>query len=237
MSRLGCAEILPHLESYRQGDASSELAVLVDDHLGRCPECRRRLAHLKQVSAMLSAWRPRRVPGELKVEVAEAVSEELAAEARQMFAAGRRPARLRRRGPKSRLTPTQRVANALALAALVFLAGVIVYRSWHADTAATEGRYVVRLARLGPAGEDAVAQAERLRRALPLVEQAAGLDAEEAAALLKRLPATLTRVDSLKQAEDIAQGLRRIGGRVEIVDSRQTSEEPRKAPGEGDGGT
>ena len=130
MNQLTCQQVLPHLESLHRGDAGPELTVLMDDHLARCTACRRRLVHLKQVSAMLSAWRPMPVSPSLKIETAEAVSDELgrrARRARQTYAArrrGRRPSR--RRWPE--LTPVQRVASWLVIAALLFLGAAIIYR-------------------------------------------------------------------------------------------------------------
>jgi len=129
MSQLTCEQVLPHMESYHRGDAGRELTVLVDDHLARCTACRRRLAHLKQVSVMLSAWRPMRAPVALKIETAEAASDELGRRARQVYIARRqrrkRPPRRRRR---PQLTPIQRVASWLVIAALLFLGAAIVYR-------------------------------------------------------------------------------------------------------------
>lgn len=127
MNQLTCRQVLPHLESFHRGDAGPELTVLMDDHLARCTVCRRRLAHLKQVSAMLSAWRPMPVWPSLKIETAEAVSDELGRRARQAYAArrrGRRPPRRRR----PQLTPTQRAASWLVIAALLFLGAAIIYR-------------------------------------------------------------------------------------------------------------
>ncbi|MBN2584300.1 MAG: hypothetical protein JXL80_14665 [Planctomycetes bacterium] len=129
MSGLTCDQLLPHLESYYRGDTSEELRVLADDHLARCTSCRRQLAHLKQVTAMLSAWRPMPAPPGLKSETAAAVSEALGERARQVFP--RRRLLLRRRRRKrtaSSLTPSQRVATWLVIAALLFLGAAIVYR-------------------------------------------------------------------------------------------------------------
>jgi DNA-directed RNA polymerase specialized sigma24 family protein len=126
---LDCAEVLPHLESYRRGPpqgGSRELLALIDEHLGRCPHCRRQLAHLKRLTAMLSAWRPRRAGTGFKIEIAEAISESVEAEARKVYGA---PSLLRpRRRDLLKLSTYQRLANALALAALVFLAAAILWR-------------------------------------------------------------------------------------------------------------
>ena len=56
MTALGCSEVVPRLESHLRGDCSPELILLIDEHLARCPACRRRLAHLKQLSSMIAAW-------------------------------------------------------------------------------------------------------------------------------------------------------------------------------------
>ncbi len=129
MNQLTCQQVMPHMESYHRGDAGQELTVLVDDHLARCTACRRRLAHLKQVSVMLSAWRPLRAPVALKIEIAEAVGGEVGRRARQVYIARRRrrkkPPRRRRR---TELTPIQRVASWLVIAALLFLGAAIIYR-------------------------------------------------------------------------------------------------------------
>ena len=126
MSHLKCGEVLPHLESFRRGDCSPELRLLVEEHTGRCPECRRRLAHLSQLTAMLSAWRPRRAPRWLKIEVAEAVSADMEQAARRLHGGG-----LLLRAPRRgvwRLSGWQRVANFVVLAALLFLALAILWR-------------------------------------------------------------------------------------------------------------
>lgn len=232
MSRLGCAEVLPHLESHHRGDASKELAVLLDDHLGRCPECRRRLAHLKQVSAMLAAWRPRNVPAELKIEVAEAVSESLGAEALRTFARGARPAK--KRSKRSGLSPVQRAANALALAALVVLAGAIIYKVWTANVDGTsqppaphEVRFAVRLIRIGPAGETGADLTARQNRVAEAICAETKMSQEDAAALLKRLPATLCHRPTRIEAEAVARRLESVGARVEVLD---TESQPDKSP-------
>jgi anti-sigma factor RsiW len=125
MSALTCSEVLPHLESCHRGDASPELRLLIDGHLAHCPPCRRRLAHLKQISSMLSAWRPVRPPRFLRREVSEAVSDELAAVTRHRWLHRRAQKRLSNLG---KLSTYQRLANWLIVAALLFLGGAIAYR-------------------------------------------------------------------------------------------------------------
>lgn len=224
MSHLGCPEVLPHLESYHQGDASTELAVLLEDHLGRCPECRRRLAHLKQVSAMLSAWRPRRVPADLKIEVAETVSDELGAAAREAFARGLRPARKRFR--ESPLTPAQRVANALALVALLVLGLAILYKVWSTNAtdrpaapAPHEMRFAVRLVAIGPAEETGDDLAARRRRVAEAIRETTGITEEAAHMAMDRLPTTLCRRATQAEADAVCEALRSVGARMEAIDT------------------
>ncbi len=228
MSRLDCEEVLPHLESYHQGDASSELTVLLDDHLARCPECRRRLAHLKQVSAMLAAWRPRRVPADLKVEIAETVSESLGLAARQAFAPGVRTARPRRRR-ESPLTHAQRVANTLALAALLVLGGVIVYKVWIADTidssklkapagVSDQERFGVLLRSIDRAGETEADLANRRQRAAEAIQAATGIRLEEALEKLRRAPVILCYRSRLEEARSLCETLGEAGIRAETID-------------------
>jgi anti-sigma factor RsiW len=130
MKRLDCEQLLPHLESYGRGDASDELRLLADDHLARCTSCRRRLAHLKQVTAMLAAWRPMPVPSGLKADVAAAVSHDLGQRAREVFPRRLLARRRRRRAsrPRSPMTGYQRLATWLLIASLLFLGAAIVYR-------------------------------------------------------------------------------------------------------------
>ena len=129
MNQLTCEQVMPHMESYHRGDAGQELTVLVEEHLARCTACRRRLAHLKQVSVMLSAWRPARAPAALKIEIAEAVGGEVGRRAHQVYVARRRRRKKPpRRRSRPQLTPTQRVASWLVIAALLFLGAAIIYR-------------------------------------------------------------------------------------------------------------
>jgi hypothetical protein len=235
MSRLKCEEVLPHLESYRRGDAPSELSLLVDDHLARCPECRRQLAHLKQVSAMLSAWRPRPVPAELLVETADAVSEGLGELGRHVFGRRREPTRRgnRRRPPPGRV---QRLANTLALVALLFLAGAIVYRLWHGPEAEPPkplpgGMCAVRLIRWDPpfgartTGEASRALiADRRRQFINTLAELTTQTPKEAEAMLNRAPVTVRKDLPRQLADSIGSQLRLLGGRVEIIDG---SGEPR----------
>lgn len=230
MTRLKCDEVLPHLESYRRGDASSELTLLADDHLARCPECRRRLAHLKQVSAMLSAWRPKPVPAELLVETADAVSEGLGELGRHVF--GRRgggkptPRPSRRRPPLSRV---QRLANTLALVALLFLAGAIVYRLWHAPETETPapppaGTWTVRLIRWDPPlGTGITGEASRVlvagqrRLFISTLAELTTQTPEEAEAMLARAPVTVRKDLPRRLANSLGERLQSLGGRIEIV--------------------
>lgn len=232
MSHLGCAEVLPHLESYHQGDASSDLTILVADHLGRCPECRRRLSHLKQVSAMLAAWRPRRVPADLKIEVAETVSDELGTAAREAFTRGGRPARSKK-SRKSRLTRTQQVANTLALAALLVLGLVILYKVWTtnatdrpAASVPGEMRFAVRLVAIGPAGETGDDLAARRLRVAEAIHSATGMSLEEIAVAMDRAPTTLCYRATRAEADAVCEALRSVGARMDAVDgaSRETAE-------------
>jgi ribosomal protein L7/L12 len=135
MGHVSCADVLAHLESYRRGDAMAETTALVENHLTRCPECRRQLAHLRQLTAMLSAWRPVRVPTGMKVEVADAVSAALGVQARRLLPRFRRhrlrrPSRARR--PIGGLSAYQRVANFLAILGLALLGVAILWRLWEA---------------------------------------------------------------------------------------------------------
>jgi ribosomal protein L7/L12 len=227
MSRLGCEEVLPHLESYHQGDASSELTVLLDDHLARCPECRRRLAHLKQVSAMLAAWRPRRVPVDLKVETAETVGEPLGLAARQVFAPGRLAARPRKRR-ESPLTHAQRMANTLALAALLVLGGAIVYKVWIADAVspsrppaaetADKQRFRVLLRSIEQEGATEADLAERRRRAAEAIHAATGLPLEEIQEKIRRAPTALCNFARREEAEALRETLRQANIQTESID-------------------
>jgi len=124
MTALGCSEVVPRLESHHRGDCSPELTLLVDEHLARCPACRRRLAHLKQLSSMISAWRPSHPPRQLRTEIAEAVSEQLAQAAAIAWAERTR----RTLGFFPAMSAWQRFATWLVIAALVFLGFAIVYR-------------------------------------------------------------------------------------------------------------
>lgn len=130
MNRLDCRQLLPHLESYLRGDASEELRLLADDHLARCTSCRRRLAHLKQVTAMLAAWRPMPVPPGLKTETAAALGRDLGRRAREVFPRRRFLGRRRREPlrPPAPMTGYQRAATWLVIAALLFLGAAIAYR-------------------------------------------------------------------------------------------------------------
>jgi len=126
VSRLSCGEVLPHLESFRRGDCSPELRLLLDEHTGRCPECRRKLAHLRQLTAMLSAWRPLRAPRWLKIETAEAVSADLEEAARRTYGRGLWLGSVK--ASAWRLSRWQRIANFVVLAALLFLALALLWR-------------------------------------------------------------------------------------------------------------
>lgn len=231
MSGLDCAEVAAHLESYRRGDASRDLALLVDEHLARCPECRRQLAHMKQVSAMLSAWRPQRVPAELKIEVADAVSDALGVEARKALARPRRRAR-RQRPATRRLSAPQRAANFLALAALLFLGTAIAWRLWQRSTDRSpagqptgpavapqpeaEGTVTVRLVRCGPETDEVVARlCERF-----------GLSQQEAEMLIDRAPVTLQR--GVTQAE--AEATRKLFDGLDVQIEARPTREPRDRP-------
>ncbi len=123
MTALGCSEVVPRLESHLRGDCSPELILLIDEHLARCPACRRRLAHLKQLSSMIAAWRPSRPPRQLRTEIAEAVSDQLAQAAATAWA---ERTRLSLRFPA--MSAWQRFATWLVIAALVFLGAAIAYR-------------------------------------------------------------------------------------------------------------
>jgi len=129
MNRLDCRQLLPHLESYHRGDASEELRLLADAHLARCTSCRRRLAHLKQVTALLAAWRPVPAPPGLKTETAAALNRDLGRRARQVFPRRRfLKRRSRSLRPLEPMTAYQRVATWLVIAALLFLGAAIAYR-------------------------------------------------------------------------------------------------------------
>ena len=124
MTALGCAEVVPRLESHHRGDCSPELTLLLNEHLARCPACRRRLAHVKQLSSMISAWRPSRPPRQLRTEIAEAVSDQLAQAAATAWA--ERPRRSLQFFPA--MSTWQRFATWLVIAALLFLGMAITYR-------------------------------------------------------------------------------------------------------------
>jgi len=47
MSAAACGEFRPQLQDYLHGKLADSRRLLVEDHLGRCPECRRELAALK----------------------------------------------------------------------------------------------------------------------------------------------------------------------------------------------
>ena len=220
--------IVDGLEAYLSGRLSSAQQQIFTAHLDGCPECRRRLAHLKQVSAMLAAWRPRSVPADLKVEIAETVSESLGLAARQAFAPGVRTARPRRRR-ESPLTHAQRVANTLALAALLVLGGVIVYKVWIADTidssklkapawTSDQERFGVLLRSIDRAGETEADLANRRQRAAEAIQAATGIRLEEALEKLRRAPVILCYRSRLEEARSLCETLGEAGIRAETID-------------------
>jgi len=58
---LACAEFRPELGDYLAGQLSGSRRLLIDDHLGRCPQCRRVLAGIKGERQVLAMPQPRRV--------------------------------------------------------------------------------------------------------------------------------------------------------------------------------
>jgi len=223
MSALGCADVLPHLESYRRGDTSRELALLVDEHLARCPECRRQLAHLKQVTAMLSAWRPMPAPVDLKIETAEAIGEELGGLARRMFPRVRRRRRPRRPG-RSAMSTAQRVANALAVAALAFLAAAILWRLWSAHYGRPSAPGGVVPAAASPGDAESVYHLTLIRPGPPerepelirLVREVTGAGLQEAEQIVNRLPVTIRVGPDEAAAERIRARFESLGAGVEL---------------------
>jgi len=215
-----CADVLMHLESYRREDASPDLAMLIEEHLSRCPECRRKLAHLKQVTAMMSAWRPTEAPVDLKVETAEAVSGELGGLARKVFPRSR-PKRPRRRPGRSIMSAAQRVANALALAALVFLAVAILWRLWttprggprvpepnggvSAGSSQPELRTRFRLTLVRPGPPETEAEV------MKLVREVTGAGLQEAEQLMGALPVTLLLGTNQADAEQVRDRFAALG--------------------------
>ncbi len=219
MSAISCGEVLVHLESYRRGDGSRELAALVEEHLARCPRCRRNLAHMKRVTAMVSAWRPVRVPRSLKVEIAEAAGESVGRAAREAFArrAMRPGRRIRRELPR-----LHRVANLLAAAGLVFLAVALVWRLALVPSGGDSGGG----GRAGPAAReefavflvdredsDGAAPGEDLVRE---VRDVTGLPRQEAEALVDRLPARLAGGLEREEAEALRRRFEALGAAVEV---------------------
>ena len=58
---LACAEFRPELGDYLAGQLSGSRRLLIDDHLGRCPQCRRVLAGIKGEQQVLAMPKPRRI--------------------------------------------------------------------------------------------------------------------------------------------------------------------------------
>jgi len=58
---LACAEFRPELGDYLAGQLSGSRRLLIDDHLGRCQQCRRVLAGIKGESQILAMPQPPRV--------------------------------------------------------------------------------------------------------------------------------------------------------------------------------
>jgi ribosomal protein L7/L12 len=225
MTALGCPEVLPHLESYRRGDCSEELALLLDDHLARCPACRRRLARLRQLTAMLEAWRPRPVPSELKVAVAEAVSSELGAAARQAFP--RRAGAGRRRGrPWPRLTGAQRAANMLAVVALAFLGAAILWRMYAAGDPAAGPTPAAPAPAAGPMRVRLSAAGQRRAEVRRLVAETLGADEAAAERFLSRLPRTLAEGLPRAAAAALTARLEAAGAAVELREATRGGPAP-----------
>ena len=62
LSAAACGEFQPKLRDYLQGRLADSRRLLMEDHLGRCPQCRRQLAELKGERKVVVMPPPRRAP-------------------------------------------------------------------------------------------------------------------------------------------------------------------------------